>query len=72
MPNDSAILMEIGPSRRCGHLLDAEKDHRQRENLCLYCASPNHMVRNCMNRPQAQITKNQVVENNDSLVELGN
>ena len=72
MPPDSAIPMEIGPSRRRGPLSDAEKDHRRRANLCLYCASPNHMVRNCPNRPQTWITTNQVVENSDSLLELGN
>ncbi len=72
MPTNTAIPMVIGPSRRRGPLSNVEKDHRRQENLCLYCASPNHMVRNCPNRPQAWIAANQVVENNDSLLEFGN
>ena len=72
MPTNTAIPMEIGPSRRRGPLSNAEKDNRRQANLCLYCASPNHMVHNCTNRPQARIAANQVVENNDSLLEFGN
>jgi hypothetical protein len=53
MPIDGAIPMEIGPSRRHAPLSDVEKDHRRRANICLCCASPNHMVRNCLSRPQA-------------------
>ena len=34
-----------------GPLTNEERERRKREKLCLYCASPDHMVRECPNVP---------------------
>ena len=32
-------------------LTDQEKEHRRKNNLCMYCADPNHVVSNCPQCP---------------------
>ena len=49
--NTDIIPMEVDAvctsSAPCGKLTQAERDYQIKNNLCLYCGKPNHVVKDC-------------------------
>jgi hypothetical protein len=41
-------------SRPRGSLTPAERDHRMKHNLCMYCGKPGHTVQDCNDVPKSQ------------------
>jgi hypothetical protein len=48
--------MEIDATRpRFQRLTEEQKEHRRKNNLCLYCGNPSHIARDCPVRPKTPI-----------------
>ena len=47
--------VNVRTSRPRGPLTQAEREERRRLHLCLYCASPDHMVRDCPHKPRSSL-----------------
>jgi hypothetical protein len=43
-----------GPIQPHKPLTQAEKEHRRKNNLCLYCGNPGHKIDTCRKKPQPQ------------------
>ena len=47
LPPRPSMAMDLSQAR---HLSPEEKKRRQEQNLCFYCASPDHMSKGCPNK----------------------
>lgn len=53
-PSSSPLASVLGPD---GRLTQKEREHRIRENLCLVCAKPGHVARDCPARKDKKAPK---------------
>jgi hypothetical protein len=62
-PPRPSMAMDLSQVR---HLSPEEKKRRQDQNLCFYCASPDHMSKGCPNKISKTLANVNIGENSDS------